>query len=267
MSGSYDLHLAHIRALGDTAVRMLETDPLLNVRAAAAAVGVVESSVYRAWRRAHPGRPPRGRGRITPQMCKAAAAPFAKLCDVMLDHVPFGEPARACEIFEAVRQVAANGSRRLFRALRRLVDTQRIERVGEIYSSTYRRFPMAPVAVEIDLQALKRTALAAHQDEWQWQDDGDAIEGVSDGQIVLYVDEDEDSDGPVVVASPLDRAHIAAASPPVVLALIERIEKLEEAMSRAVDMVAYDAANHDTGTDPRFTEELRAVLAKGVVLS
>lgn len=142
MSGSYELRLAHIRALGDAAVGMLLADPTLSARGAAAAVGISESSVYTAWRRTYPDRPPRGRGRITAQMRALQTEPFRTLCDVMLDHVPSRDSAGAGEIFAAVRRDYGEvGERRLFRALRRLLDTKQIERVGAICMSTYRRMP------------------------------------------------------------------------------------------------------------------------------
>ncbi len=243
MTGPYHPNRSHIRALAITAVGMLEADRALSVRGIAATLGIPHSAVYTAWRKINPGRPPRGKGRISPQMLKAAALPFATLCDVMLDHVPTGEPAPAPEIFAAVRSDYGECcERRLFRALRRLIDTGRVERVGENPTSTYRRKDRT-MSKKLDTGSLKRTALAADQDEWKWQDDGDALEGVNDGQIVLYVDEDEASDGPVVVASKVVKAHIAAASPPVVVALCDRIEELERERDALLGAARKLAAN------------------------
>lgn len=264
MTGPYRHDPAHIRALAVTAVQMLETDLTLNVIDAAAAVGVCASSVYTAWRRAHPDRPPRGHG-VTPQMHKAAALPFATLCDVMLRHVPARGEASAREIFEAVLQDKEAGERRLWRALRRLLDTKKIERVGDRFTaeSAYRRKDTT-MSKKLDREALKRTALAAtDEDEWQWQEDGDAIED-KHGQIVLYVDEDEDSDGPVVIASEAVKAHIVAASPPVVLALIERIEELEAALAAVLGSASPHPVEHPAMA--AAWEAARAVLAKGTVI-
>lgn len=240
MTGPYRPDPVHVRALAVTAVQMLEADLTLSVRATAASLGIPHSAVYTAWRRRFPGRPPRGKGRGK----KPAALPFATLCDVVLRHVPVRGEATAGQIFEAVRNDYGElpgkdgGERRLFRALRRLLDTGRVERVGKIFTaeSGYRR-STTTMSKTLDTAALKRTALACDQDEWQWQDDGDAIEGVHDGQIELYVDEDDD--GPVVVASIAVKAHIVAASPPIVVALCERIEELE-AMQTAptIDLTA-----------------------------
>lgn len=262
MTGPYRHDRAHIRALAVTAVQMLETDPTLSVHGVAANLGIPHSAVYTAWRRINPDHPPRGKGRISPQMRKAAALPFATLCDVMFDHVPGDEPTGAVEIFAAtLRDYGACCERRLFRALRRLIDTGRVERVGEIYTaeSMYRR-RTTTMTTKIDREQLKRTALAATQDEWQWQDDGDAIEGKRDGQIVLYVDESEDSDGPVVVVSAADRAHIAAASPPVVLALLRRIEDLETGLLQCGQVFAGQTA-------PPSPQQLIELIERGVVMS
>lgn len=266
MTGAYRHDRAHIRALAVTAVQMLETDPTLSVHGVAANLGIPHSAVYTAWRRINPDHPPRGKGRISPQMRKAAALPFATLCDVMLDHVPGGEPSGAVEIFAAtLRDYGDCCERRLFRALRRLIDTGRVERVGEMYTteSTYRR-RTTTMSKKLDREALKRTALAATQDEWQWQDDGDALEGKRDGQIVLYADEDGSSDGPVVIVSEADRAHIVAASPPVVLALNARIEELERALDGALALA--DEPEHDARWEAarKAHEE---TLRKDVVLS
>jgi hypothetical protein len=267
VTGPYRHDPAHIRALAVTAVQMLETDPTLSVHGVAANLGIPHSAVYTAWRRINPDHPPRGKGRISPQMRKAAALPFATLCDVMLDHVP-RKPAAANEIFTAtLRDYGDCCERRLFRALRRLIDTGRVERVGEIYTteSTYRR-RTTTMSKKIDRELLKRTATAATQDEWQWQDDGDAIEGKRDGQIVLYVDGSEADDGPVVVVSAADRAHIAAASPPVVLALLERLEELERALDGALALADEPERNQDAKWEAarKAHEE---TLRKGTVLS
>ncbi len=266
MTGSYRPDRAHLRALAVAAVRMLEASPTLNVSGAATTVGVPVSAVYTAWRRIHPGQSPRGKGRGA----KPTALPFATLCEAVLRNVPVRGEATAGQIFEAVRNDYGElpgkdrGERRLFRVLRRLLDTGRIERVGEIFTaeSGYRR-STTMMRNKVDTAALKRTALAANdEDEWQWQDDGDALEGKRDGQIVLYVDEDEDSDGPVVVASEAVKAHIAAASPPVVVALCERIEELEAMVSEA--LAAHDERSDEPAAN--WEKRLREMLAKGAAL-
>jgi hypothetical protein len=74
-------------------------------------------------------------------MRAAQAAPFATLCDVMFDHVPARGSAPAAELFDATRRdYGTVGERRLWRALRRLIDTQRVQRIGVLYlGCTYRR--------------------------------------------------------------------------------------------------------------------------------
>ena len=79
MSGQPSINVA---ARAHLAVVLLETTPA-TVAAVADLVRISECQVYRAWRAAHPERPPRGR-RITEAMRAAQIEPFAALCDVMV---------------------------------------------------------------------------------------------------------------------------------------------------------------------------------------
>lgn len=111
---------------------------------------------------------------------------------------------------------------------------------------------------KIDLDMLDQIATAATQDEWQWRDDDvrdDVLEGVHDAQVVLYASDD----GGSISASISDRAHIAAASPPVVRALIARIRELEAGMDQAADVI--ELAGLKFGS-----RRLRALIAEGTVL-
>lgn len=130
----------HVRVLAREAVAIVETDPQLAVRDVAALVGVSPVQIYLSWRAAHPGRAPRGR-RITDAMREAQAAPFALLCDVMLDNIPRRYIATAAEIFAATRRdYGSVHERRLWRALGRLVATGRVCRLGPVRSGApYRR--------------------------------------------------------------------------------------------------------------------------------
>jgi len=125
MSGQPRLNIA---ARAHLAVVLLETTPA-TVAEVAALVRVSESKVYRSWYAAHPGRPPRGR-RITDAMRAAQIEPFAALCDVMAAQLT-DRSQRAAQIFAATRELhGAVCERRLWRALRRLVDTGRVARHG-----------------------------------------------------------------------------------------------------------------------------------------
>jgi hypothetical protein len=109
--------------------------------------------------------------------------------------------------------------------------------------------PGAPAMRLVDLDDLERKARAAESDEWQWRPaNGDILEGKHNAQIVLA--------GEDLTCSVSDRAHIAAASPPVVLALIARIRELETAARDVADAPHRHAQQQRIGI-------LRAVLGKG----
>lgn len=116
--------------------------------------------------------------------------------------------------------------------------------------------------MKVDLDELERKVQAATQDEWQWRPtDVDVLEGKHDAQVVLFPDLSgaPGIDTAVIVASTTDRAYIAAASPPVVLALIARIRELEATLTELVDVVEDE---YGSG----LTAKERALLAKGAVL-
>lgn len=116
---------------------------------------------------------------------------------------------------------------------------------------------------KIDLDEHDRTARkASTQDEWQWRrGDLNVLEGKHDGQIVIHVHRSREEDlDKLLVASNRDRAHIAANSPPVTLALVARIRELEGLCGDVLGML------RSTGDYPLITGEIRALLEKGAVL-
>jgi hypothetical protein len=88
--------------------------------------------------------------------------------------------------------------------------------------------------MKVDLDDLERKARAAEQDEWQWRrGESGVLEGKHAGQVVMFCNTDAGStDEPALIAGIADKAHIAANSPPVTLALIARIRELEAAVYR-----------------------------------
>ena len=136
MSGQPRLN---VQARAQLAVRLLESTQAGTVAEVAALVRVGETSVYRAWRAAHPGRQPRGR-RVSDAMLEAAIEPFAALCDVMAERLT-DRPQLAAQIFAVTCAIHGDvGERRLWRALQRLIDTGRAQRHGRRHSgATYTR--------------------------------------------------------------------------------------------------------------------------------
>jgi hypothetical protein len=109
---------------------------------------------------------------------------------------------------------------------------------------------------KVDLEKLEAKAEAADQDEWRW--DGCTLEGVHDGQVVLFANLDaRETDEPEIVVSWSNKAFIAANSPPVTLALIARIRELEAAL--------FGASAYADEPD-RFAERFAPLLARGTVL-
>jgi hypothetical protein len=112
---------------------------------------------------------------------------------------------------------------------------------------------------KLHLDDLERKALSAEQDEWQWRPaNEDILEGKHTAQLVLAAGGDDD-----LICSISDRAHIAANSPPVTLALIARVRELELALHAAADVV------RDRGVEPwgnGYSDEWRRIAQKGAVL-
>lgn len=110
------------------------------------------------------------------------------------------------------------------------------------------------VGAKVDLDALEKTARAATQDEWAWRQ-LDVLEGRCNGELVLHVHRSNDPDlDAALVASNRDRAHIAANSPPVTLALIARIRELEAGAARATGRIRDLEAAYAIHIDPRDAE-------------
>jgi predicted metalloprotease with PDZ domain len=108
------------------------------------------------------------------------------------------------------------------------------------------------------LEALERIAADAEDDEWEWSDG--ALRGKHNGQVVAYATESNSSYDASIVIGASDKAHIAASSPPVVLALISRIRELEAALFDAQTL----CRNHGhVFNEKRFAE----ILAAGAVVS
>jgi len=114
---------------------------------------------------------------------------------------------------------------------------------------------------KLDLDKHDATARAAEQDEWRWR--GGVLEGVNDGAVVLWVPEGNDgTDEPVLIVSTSNAAHIAANSPPVTLALTERIRRLEAALGSAIGELEDTGGEYARGV----TGELASILEEGVVV-
>lgn len=107
--------------------------------------------------------------------------------------------------------------------------------------------------MRLDLAELERIARAAEQDEWEW--DSSVLEGVHNGQVVMFADTDE----PEIIASVPNKAHIAANSPPVTLALIARIRELESLADELAGVYVGEGY-------PQDAVRVRALLEKGVLL-
>lgn len=122
--------------------------------------------------------------------------------------------------------------------------------------------------MKIDLAEIERKAReASTQDEWQWRRDEaddrlDVLEGKHDGQVVMFPDvwRQDGSDDPILCASSADRAHIAAASPPVVLALIARIRLLERTVGQAATLLE---ARSDRAARLEWAKRIRVYAAEG----
>jgi hypothetical protein len=112
------------------------------------------------------------------------------------------------------------------------------------------------MTTKIDLDEMESIARDATDEEWAWRTDGqDVLEGKRDGTIVLYPDPEDEA----IIANTADRAHIAANSPPVTLALIVYIRELED----EVRITASRAG--DVGNESRASR-LSALLDRGAVM-
>lgn len=94
----------------------------------------------------------------------------------------------------------------------------------------------AGASVKVDLDALEKIARGAEQDEWHWRNDeyeADVVSlaGVCTGQAILHAQGCGCETS--IVCSNHNRSLIASMSPPVVLALVARIRRLEEELARA----------------------------------
>jgi transposase-like protein len=111
------------------AVYALELEPDLTVARAAKRVGVRHAEVTKAWRAYGSG----------PRVDEAEAAkvePFASLCDEVAE-VLSARPQSARQIFARLPRY---GERRLYRVLRRLIDTNRaVKRVIDCHECEYTR--------------------------------------------------------------------------------------------------------------------------------
>lgn len=97
--------------------------------------------------------------------------------------------------------------------------------------------------MKIDLDKHAAIARAAStQDEWKWDEWCNLI-GIHQGQVVLHTVPDGGGDAWVVCAVG-DQAHIAANSPPVVLAILDRIERLEGAVKLLLRSASPNERDH-----------------------
>lgn len=119
-------------ARAQIAVAALVLEPDLTVARAARRTGLRYTEVGAAWRAAYGPRP-----RRIPDAARAAhIEPFAALCDEMAEALT-GRPQLARVVFARFPSV---GERRLWRALRRLIESGRARRVGvRCAGSTYTR--------------------------------------------------------------------------------------------------------------------------------
>ncbi len=118
---------------------------------------------------------------------------------------------------------------------------------------------------QVDLDELEHIATEADQDEWHWRPgEQDALEGKHDAQVVMHASEDYETREPCITCSVSNRAHIAAASPPVVLALTARIRELE-AEVHALRLAEIPERNQDAVWESEVAR-LTELVGEGVVL-
>lgn len=119
---------------------------------------------------------------------------------------------------------------------------------------------------KIDLDDLERKAQAATPGNWTAITPPNDVDGCSTGAVVAAVAPRQrvykDHRGGIAVEA--NRQHIAAASPPVVLALIERIRELEDGIRDLLASARPHPVEHPTMT--AAWSDAGALLEKGAVL-
>lgn len=125
-------------------------------------------------------------------------------------------------------------------------------------------------AKRIDLDDLERKARAAEQSAWTTDDVAVAIVKAEGGEQIADTYDNTPWPDRRCVAN---AQHIAAASPPVVLAMIARIRRLEETLQESCERVESIAASEtqydDVADDDDYkdAQRWRGVLCEGAVLS
>lgn len=114
--------------------------------------------------------------------------------------------------------------------------------------------------MKLDLDDLERKARAAEQSAWTTDDVAVAIVKAEGGEQIADAYDNTPWPDRRCVAN---ARHIAAASPPVVLALIARIGDLEAEVHRAAVLLE---ARSDYAARVEWAKGLRAAAAKGAVL-
>jgi hypothetical protein len=118
------------------------------------------------------------------------------------------------------------------------------------------------------IDELERLAhIASSEEGWTWNEDG-ALETTDTAQIVLFASCPHDEDS-VIMCSVSDRAHIAANSPPVTLALIERIRVLEVAVLSGAQHLRFASGelhNLDSIRCAAAADNAEALVLRGTVL-
>ncbi len=130
----------HSAALAAVAIRVIRDLPQLPITVIASDLGISTETINQHWRKLYPGTALRvKRGAITDEMRARRIEPFAEFCDFMIDLL-VGEMT-STELFAATEAAWGNaaargpsemaGKRRMFRALRRLIDTRRVSMTGK----------------------------------------------------------------------------------------------------------------------------------------
>lgn len=140
MTASLPRRRSRSASLARLGVRLLVDVPKMTVPEAARVVGVSRDTIHKYWRLAYPGTTP-GRLRNIHNQRSGTIEPFAELCDTMVDSLT--GTMSAGEWFEATRkEYGTVGERRLYRGVRRLVETGRVRRIERPQaSSLYERIP------------------------------------------------------------------------------------------------------------------------------
>lgn len=113
-------HPLSLRQYGMAAVAMLDADPSAKVEDVAERVGISKETVGRYWKEAHPGVRRNSRQSNAQRLREAV---YTRII----------EPTTAADLLRDVRaRVPGTHMRTLHRALKRLVDEGRLERVGKL---------------------------------------------------------------------------------------------------------------------------------------